>query len=139
MHKISMDNLDNKGTFGEVHETIVTGDIVAFHQQQNQDTSNVRDIRNTLVTYKKIPTDHKLLFELPLALAACSGNTEMFITVMDLIRDMNQQDGSGNSIIHCLVLLSDEHPVVACDMHNTLMSHIDHSIKLKLLTTENQE
>ena len=58
---------------------------------------------------------------------------------MELIRDVNQQDGSGNNIIHCLVLLSEEHPVVACDMYNTLMSHIDHIMKLKLLITENHK
>ena len=134
-----MQVLPLKQSFGEVHKAIVTGDIVAFHLLLDQDISNVRKILNSLVTYNKTPTDQKLLFELPLALAACSGNTDMLISVMELIRDMNQQDGSGNNIIHCLVLLSDEHPVVAGDMYSTLMSHIDQSMKLKLLTTTNHE
>ena len=122
-----------------MHKAIVKGDIAAFHLLLDNDFSDVRKTLNSLVTYNKTPTDQKLLFELPLALAACSGNTDMLITVMELIRDMSQQDGSGNNIIHCLVLLSEEHPLVACGMYNTLMSHIDHSIKLKLLTTENHE
>ena len=122
--------------FGEVHKAIVRGDIVAFHLLLDNDFSNVKKILNNLVTYKET-TDHNLFFELPLVLAACSGNTDMLITVMELITDMNQRDGSGNNIIHCLVLLSDEHPVVACEMYNTLMSHIDQNMKLKLLTTEN--
>ena len=105
----------------------------------DQDSSNVRDILNCLITYNKKTADHTLLFELPLALAVCSINTDMLITVMELIRDMNQQDGSGNNIIHSLVLLSDENPVVACDMYSMLMSHTDHSINIKLLTTKNQE
>ena len=128
----------DKHPFEEVHKSIVSGDIVQFHLLLDQDTLNVRNILNGLVSYRKKARGQKLL-ELPLALAACSGNTEMLITVMELIKDMNQQDGSGNNIIHSLVLLSDEHPVVVCDMYSTLMSHTDHSMRQKLLTTENQE
>ena len=134
-----MESSDDKHQFSEVHKSIVTEDNVQLQFLLDQDTLNVRNILNGLVSYRRKAQGQKLLFELPLALAACSGNTEMLITVMELIRDMNQQDGSGNNIIHCLVLLSDEHPVVACDMYSTLMSHTDHSIRLKLLTTENQE
>ena len=128
-----------KQVFGKVHKAIVTGDSVTFQLLLDQDRSNVRDILNCLITYNKTTADHTLLYELPLALGACSGNTDMLISVMELIRDMNQQDGSGNNIIHCLVLLSDEHPVVACDMYSMLMSHTDHSMNIKLLTTKNQE
>ena len=135
----SMEISPLKHVFGEVHKAIVKGDTATFQLLLDQDIFNMRDILNNLVTYNKTTSDHKLLFELPLALATSSGNSDMLISVMEMIRDMNQQDGAGNNIIHCLVLLSDEHPVVACDMYNTLISHIDHNMKLKLLTTENQE
>ena len=122
--------------FGVVHKAIVTGDIATFRLLLDQDTSKIRKILNNLVTYSE-PSNQKLLFELPLALAACSGKTDMLVTVMEQIREMSQQDGSGNNIIHCLVLLSDKHPVVSCDMYNTLMSHHGYSMRLNLLTTVN--
>ena len=134
----SMETSHEKQPFGKVHKAIVKGDIMTLRLLLDRDTFKIKNILNNLVAYSE-PSDQKFLFELPLALAACSGKTDTLVTVMELIADMNQQDGSGNNIIHCLVLLSDEHPVVACNMYNTLMSHTGYNMRLNLLTTVNHK
>ena len=133
-------SVNNSAPFGELHQALVTGDSISFQALLDQDTAKVTITLNSLVTYNKILEYGKLNFELSLALAACSGNNGLFITLIELISDKSQQDTRGNNIIHCLVMLADDHPVLACDMYNTLMSHTaDPGTRLKLLTSENSQ
>ena len=136
-----MEGLANNAVpFGELHQALVTGDSVSFQILLDQNTSKVTATLNSLVTYNKTLEDGKLNFELPLALAACSGNVDMFTTVIEQISDKSQQDTRGNNIIHCLVMLADDHPVLACHMYNTLMSQTtDPDTRLKLLSSENSQ
>ena len=126
--------------FGELHQALVTGDSVLFQTILDQDTPKVTITLNSLVTYNKTLEDGKLNFELSLALAACSGNVGLFTTLIELISDKSQQDTRGNNIIHCLVMLADDHPVLACHMYNALMSQTtDPGTRLKLLSSENSQ
>ena len=66
-------------------------------------------------------------------------NTDLFLLVADHINDLCQQDHSGNNIVHCLVILSDQHPHIACDMHEALMHNtLDDDVRRKLLTSHNK-
>ena len=122
-----------------VYQALVTGDRNEFQKLFHQDNVTVTSALNSMVTYSKEEASDPLMFELPLALAACSGNSDLLKTVMKLVINMRQEDSSGNNILHCLVLLADEHPAVACDMYNVLIEHADVDIKKKLLGAKNQQ
>ena len=124
--------------FSALHKVLVAGDTAQLEELSKPDQSFVISALNGLVTYTMCTDQRPLMFELPLALGACSGNPEMLLAILGVTRDVAKQDQSGNNIVHSLVVLADKHPSTACKMYHTLMAHANAEKKLKLLETKNQ-
>ena len=124
--------------FGTLNKVLIEGDTAQLHKLLQEDSLHVKSVLNSLVTYTSKSDCHSLMFELPLALGACSGNPDTLTAILRIIDDVTQQDRTGNNIVHCLVVLADKHPLMACNMYMTLMeTQSDGIIKQKLLFTEN--
>ena len=122
-----------------LHRVLVEGDTEQLNKLIEADNLHVKSVLNSLATYTTKTDHHPLMFELPLALGACSGNPDMLTAILNIIDDVTQQDRMGNNIVHCLVMLADKHPLMACDAYRNLMSHIDGPTKQRLMHAKNQQ
>ena len=66
----------------------------------------------------------ELPFQLPLALAASSGNIHMLQLLLRHGAEVTLTDSHGNNILHTLVILSIRRPKAACTMYTCLMENI---------------
>ena len=150
--------------FGHLHEIVCSGNVREFRALLQKDNCSVKRSINKLVKYgsgdNALPAKNRLgwspvqispkranvntkekqdlMFELPLALAATSGKREMLLEVFKLCDDVCQKDSATNNIVHCLVVLSDRHPRVACHMYKSLMKELkDVDSKKTLLYARN--
>ncbi|CAH1791751.1 unnamed protein product [Owenia fusiformis] len=79
-------------------------------------------------------------FELPLALAASSGNTDMFEEVIMNGANLLSVDSYGNNIVHCLAIMAGISPFQSANMFNHLLQHTQSELhRQALLFQENKE
>ena len=147
---IDSSNLHPTVPFSAFHEALVYGDVTMVTKilDSLSDPTVTRLILNSLVVYD---TSHlektgnkkkrcQLLFELPLALAACSGKKDLVKILIEKGTSVLQQDSNGCTIIHNLVALSEKFPEQACCMYDVLLTGIqDRQERKQLLNTENND
>ena len=123
--------------FFEFHKCIVANDIAIVKAVLSEITYEAYKhfIVNATVSYEEelCGVDGLVQFQLPLALAAGSGNTEMFTLLLEHGADVNLIDSSQRNIFHSLVTLCIEYPRRSCDMYQVLLANMeDKSVVLDL-------
>jgi hypothetical protein len=110
------------------------GEAECSNRSKSQKTGSTEVIRK----YSK--KTNKVIFELPLSLAAAGGSEIIFRTLISDGADIHKQDSRGNNIIHNLVQLSDIAPKRAVRMFNCLLKLVDDLSEMaQLLHTRNHK
>ena len=90
-----------------------------------------------MTKYKGHVADKDLEFELPLALAALSGNEEVLKMLTEHGCSYHNNDRKGNNIMHCLVLISKDDAKKACLVYGYIIGQLSCEDKAILLSHKN--